>query len=187
MAECSKIYLNPTSNRNHTVQFPDIYKASIGKIMDNDTTRFHSFQDTIGKINEVLGLTKPKTSESQTNARSSRRSKTAQSKGSKTKKPLNSKKVLRELLNVKKNIKNLRQIKNIRDKLTMIDSLFRIQDRVIRAMHQIIQGGKSQNRINNTSHKGPNYLLYPPHMVVEQNIKEVKRLDLLAEKARAAL
>ncbi|RYC58665.1 hypothetical protein CHU98_g7543 [Xylaria longipes] len=187
VAECSRIYLDPTSNRNHTVQFPDVYEASIGKIMDNDATRFHSFQDTIGKINEVLGLAKPETSESQTNARSSRRSKTAQGKGSKTEKPLNSEEVLRELLDVEKDIEDLRQIKDIRDELTMMDSLFRMQDGVIRAMHQIIQGGEGRNGINNTSHKGPNYLLYPPHMVVEQNIKEVKRLDLLAEKAGAAI
>jgi hypothetical protein len=103
---------------------------------------------------------------------------------------LNREEVLRELLDIKEDIEDLRQIKDIRDELNMMDSIFRTQDVVIEEMDRITQSWEGQNGIKTISHEVPNRRLVSPyhqHPVVERNLAEVKRLDDFAEKAKEAV
>ena len=52
--------------------------------IDNDAKRFYAFQDTIGKLNVLLGRTKTKTAETQHGARNLRKAKIRQGQGRET-------------------------------------------------------------------------------------------------------
>lgn len=158
--------------------------------MDSDATRFHTFQATIQRPHNGPRLAGPEIPENQTNSRDLETPELERSNKSKAKKNLNSDKVMSDLLDIGEDIEDLRQIKDIRDELNMMDSLFRIQDGVMQAMKQVIEGGESWNEGKNTSREGPNHLhasLYPPLEVVKRNLEEVERLDHFARKAGEAV
>ncbi|KAJ8132800.1 hypothetical protein O1611_g824 [Lasiodiplodia mahajangana] len=187
VAECSRVYFDFTSNRKQLVQFLTVYRASIGKIIDNDAERFSSLQQTIGKLNYIFGQAKTKTLENQPSSKQSEAPQTTldkrgeQDKADKAKKPLDREEVLCELLDIEADIEDLRQIKDIRDELTIMENLFRRQEGVIQEMSQIMQVGEGQNK--NKSHEK----LYSPHTVVERNLKEVELLDRFAKRAEEAI
>ncbi|KAI1110199.1 ankyrin repeat-containing domain protein [Nemania sp. NC0429] len=190
VAECSRIYFDPTSNREQMVQFSHVYRTAIGRIMDSDSTRFHNFQETIKLHNNRPGPARPEFRENHTDAGNSGTPRLEREKGENSKQNLNSDEAMRDLLEIGDDIEDLRQIKDIRDELNMMDSLFSTQDRVIHAMKQVIEGGRSQNGSEGAYGKGPNHLhmsLYPPHEVVKRNLEEVERLDRFARKAGEAI
>lgn len=158
--------------------------------MDSDATRFHNFQETIKSLNNEPGPAKPEPRENQTNTIKLGTLRSERDKRNRVKKNLNSNEVMRDLLEIGEDIEDLRQIKDIRDELSMMDSLFSIQDGVIQALKQVIEGGEGRNGTKDTSHEGPNHLhtsLYPPHEVVKRNLEEVERLDRFARKAGEAV
>ncbi|KAI1302722.1 ankyrin repeat-containing domain protein [Xylaria venustula] len=171
VAECSRIYFDSMSNRERTTQFLDVFRTSIGTIMDNDIVRFRQFQTTIENL-AMMDKEKSKTSEDK-------------------KQPgevLDKKSVLQNLLNIEKDIEDLRRIKDIRDELHMMDSVFRKQDGVIQAMDQIIQRRNGRNGTEDPSH-GLSSHTSSDHLqaVIKRNLEEVEALDRFARKAGDAI
>ncbi|KAI0549208.1 hypothetical protein F4679DRAFT_276641 [Xylaria curta] len=188
VTECSRIYLDSTSNRNQIVQFLHVYESSIGRIMDSDAERFRTFPENMRKANEVLGLAKRKAPRIQTKFRHLGTSKTEQDRGSKANEALDGED-LQELLDIEDDIEDLRQIKDIRDELLMMNYLFYTQHEVIREMKRIVQGDRSRIESKRASKKFNRLFTspYPPHAIVEQNLNEVGRLDELAQKAEKSI
>ncbi|KAI0974702.1 hypothetical protein F4678DRAFT_420543 [Xylaria arbuscula] len=146
------------------------------------------FREIIGEITKVLGLANPETLRSQKSSNSGTPKK-GDDQDSKSETNSN-REMLQGLLDIEEDIEDLRQIKDIGDELIMMESLFRTQEVVVGAMHQIIYPVEDWNGSKNISQGVPNYLRTSSHLsgaVVEQNLKEVKRLSLLAGKAEAAI
>ena len=156
--------------------------------IDNDAKRFYAFQDTIGKLNVLLGRTKTKTAETQHGARNLRKAKIRQGQGRETEELCDREEVLRRLLDIEADIEDLRLIKDIRDELHMMSNLFRRQEGVVQEMNQITQAGVDKKEEMKIPYKRHTHTpLTPPHAVVERNLKEVESLDYFAQKAGEAV
>ncbi|KAF2965952.1 hypothetical protein GQX73_g7619 [Xylaria multiplex] len=192
-AECSRIYFDPTRDRQELLRFLEIYRSSIAKIMDSDASRFSIFETSIGKIRRAIGLVKLDISESRGHLKKQEPPKEVQGKSTEAKPTeadsLDIRNLLKSLLDIEEDIEDLRQVKDIRDELNMMTSVFHIQEEVMKEMYQNIQEEKARVKPQDTSRKQPdqstslNYL----KTVVKKNLKEVERLDQFAGRAAAAI
>ncbi|KAK4196139.1 ankyrin repeat-containing domain protein [Triangularia verruculosa] len=190
-AECSRIYLDPMSNRSELIQFLEIYTTSIGEITERETVRFDQFQASIRKNNEkTMGEALNLEPEAAV---------------------LEDPEVLAALLNVETDIEDLRQIKDIREELNIMSSVFHVQKRVMQAMDHILREPKDRRNGSDGAKKRMNSFpltlansygilgagaedkndqwMYHSTMleVVNQNIDEVVRLDRFADRAMQAI
>ncbi|KAI0965770.1 ankyrin repeat-containing domain protein [Xylaria arbuscula] len=188
VAECSRIYFDSMSNRERTTQFLDVFRTSIGTIMDNDIVRFRQFQMTIENLAKLMDKEKNKNIEDEKQPQKEETPTNNPNQPGQPEGPLDEKKVLRNLLNIEKDIEDLRRIKDIRDELHMMDSVFRKQDGVIQAMDQITQRRNGRNGIKDTSY-GVSIHTSSDHLqaVIKRNLEEVEALDRFARKAGAAI
>ncbi|KAI0542173.1 hypothetical protein GGR58DRAFT_341144 [Xylaria digitata] len=161
--------------------------------MDNDASRFSSFETKIGKIRQAIGLVKPGISEGDEHARKREPPKEVQGESTEAK-PTEAdspgiRDLLKSLLDIEEDIEDLRQVKDIQDELNMMASVFRIQEDVTQEMYQNIQEEKVRHEPQNASREqhdqstSLNYL----KAVVKKNLKEVERLDQFAGRAAAAI
>ncbi|RSL81667.1 hypothetical protein CEP52_017150 [Fusarium oligoseptatum] len=113
-SECSRIYLDATSDRKPPIQFLEIYNTSIGEITDKETKRFRDFQDAIKPIKpkEVNGVEIPQEIDPDT---------------------------LKKMIDIEEDIEDLRQIKDIREELSIMSSLFHVQKEVLEVMDHAIR------------------------------------------------
>lgn len=88
--------------------------------------------------------------------------------------------ILKKLLDIEADIKDLRDIKDIRDELNTMTSLFRTQLDVFQAMDHITQGKKRRRRLD---HQIEQVLVSPPVAMAKRNLGEVEQLDLFASRA----
>ncbi|KAK4247358.1 ankyrin repeat-containing domain protein [Corynascus novoguineensis] len=175
VAECSKTYFDPTSNRNGLLQFSEIYETSIGDIAERETRRFLELKENIQKP------------------------------GSQSPDPAFDKNrtLLNDSLDIITDIEDLRQIKDIRDELNIILSVFHQQNKVVQAMTRTLREinieqsspanwPTTANPIDSMSYaledgnaKKAYNLTLPA--VVGRSIDEVKRLDHFAERTAKAI
>ncbi|KAL2672658.1 hypothetical protein Neosp_013372 [[Neocosmospora] mangrovei] len=109
-SECSRIYLDATSDRKPPIQFLEIYNTSIGDITDRETQRFQDFQKNI-RSKETTGVT------------------------SQGRDP----EALKKMIDIENDIEDLRQIKDIREELSIMSSLFHVQKEVLLVMDHAIR------------------------------------------------
>lgn len=195
-SECSKIYLDATSDRKPPIQFLEIYNTSIGEIVstafflgsyrtndaifqtDRETQRFKDFQQTIS-LKDPTGV--------------------------KTSPELNPE-VLKKMIDIKDDIEDLRQIKDIREELSIMSYLFHVQKEVLEVMDQAIRDEIDQ--VHRHPHLFPDFSYSTPSiltpgsssfgakerasqshmlMTVHRNIDTVQRLEEYAERATTAV
>ncbi|KAI0416400.1 hypothetical protein F5X98DRAFT_343755, partial [Xylaria grammica] len=178
VAECSGIYFDSTHNRHETLRFLEVYRTAIANIMDNDVKRFRTFQENIEGLDLATGLPKSK-------APKSRRQPQSQKLRKKTQNEIG----IQDLLDIEKDIEDLRRIKDIRDELNMMTSLLRTQKGISQEMGQIIHQDRNQHSSRKASREetGQSTSLNSPQEVVARNLEEVKRLDDFAGRAAAAI
>ncbi|KAM6505792.1 hypothetical protein FSOLCH5_013967 [Fusarium solani] len=102
-SECSRIYLDATSDRKPPIQFLEIYNTSIGEITDRETERFKDFQQNI-RSKETTGVKTPQERDPE---------------------------ALKKMIDIENDIEDLRQIKDIREELSIMSSLFHVQKEVL--------------------------------------------------------
>lgn len=128
-SECSRIYLDATSDRKPPIQFLEIYNTSIGEIVstvflpsshhtnsiilqtDRETERFKDFQQNI-RSKETTGVKTPQERDPE---------------------------ALKKMIDIENDIEDLRQIKDIREELSIMSSLFHVQKEVLEVMDQAIR------------------------------------------------
>ncbi|KAI0875578.1 hypothetical protein GGS24DRAFT_454664 [Hypoxylon argillaceum] len=202
VAECSRIYLDSTSNRRPPIQFQDIYRTSIEDIMNEDVARVRTFLGNIERLKQGTEQLPSKKSETmsaeadfqadpevsgkdldikklkpETKQLPSKRSETKSAEDVFEVKP----EVVGKLLDIKDDIKDLREIKDIQDELGIMMYLFRIQEDAIKEMYDVMQGKNHRTQASTM----PSYSY--AREIVERNLEEVKRLDHSAEKAVNAI
>ncbi|KAK1763331.1 ankyrin repeat-containing domain protein [Phialemonium atrogriseum] len=152
-AECSRIYFDSASGRDDSIQFSDIYSKSIAALADQETKRFRKFQHAIKPAAETSSEVVPHDE------------------------------VVKKLIDIVEDIKDLRIIKDIQDELNMMLSVFTKQTEVFKAMSKIIQEEEAQA----TSSAGVILGLASPLSVAERNIREVQDLSRFAERVSDAI
>ncbi|GAW25979.1 putative ankyrin repeat protein [Rosellinia necatrix] len=159
-AECSRIYLDSTSNRKEPIQFLEIYRTSIGNIMGNNAARVGNF------LKNIEQLKRPTTDKSN-------EAKPAE--------------VLEKLLDIKNDIEDLREIKDIQDELSIMIHLFGIQKDTIEEMHKSMHQATRQK--NDRTRPDQLNLLPDSYAkaAIKRNVQEVERLEKSAEKAVEAI
>ncbi|KAM6511718.1 hypothetical protein FALCPG4_016717 [Fusarium falciforme] len=194
--ECSKIYLDATSDRKPPIQFLEIYNTSIGEIVralffpsshhtdyvilqtDRETQRFGDFQDNITS-KETTGV------------------KTTQERDPDT---------LKKMIDIENGIEDLRQIKDIREEPSIMSSLFHVQKEVLQVMDHAIRD--ESDLVHRHPHLSPEFSTSTPSvststsstvdikerafqshmlMAVNRNIETVQRLEEYAERAARAI
>ncbi|KAI1744266.1 hypothetical protein F4680DRAFT_287410 [Xylaria scruposa] len=163
VAECSRFYLDSTSNRKEILQFREIYRNSIATIMDRDAVRFERFENNLKRLNQVQ---EEKNSEEAISE------------------------ILKELSNIEEDTEDLRQIKDIRDELNIMTSLFQVQGEVTEEMRRIIMEDETRYRPPGTSENYDSQRpLSPssPQKIAKRNLEQLKALDDLAERAAYAI
>ncbi|KAL2140699.1 hypothetical protein VTI28DRAFT_3484 [Corynascus sepedonium] len=190
VAECSKTYFDPTSNRNDVLlQFSEIYETSIGDIAESETRRFRELRDSIRESSFQSPDPRDNIQES----------------GSQSPDPAFDKNrtLLNDSLDISTDIENLRQIKDIRDELNIMLSVFHQQNKVVQAMTRTLREinieqsspakwPMTANPIDSMSYTLEDgnarkaYNLTLP-AVVGRSIDEVKRLDHFAERTAKAI
>ncbi|KAI1206968.1 uncharacterized protein F4807DRAFT_209818 [Annulohypoxylon truncatum] len=166
-AECGRIYLDRTSRRDDSIQFYDIYSSSIADLTHKETKQFQGFQQAIDDLKKPNKKSRANLSDEQ----------------------VERKNILKQLVNIEQDIKNLKEIKDIQDELNIMLTVFTTQQNVIKTMHRMVesQGKLTKKGVNHKSMVDDRLGHSSPLAVVQNNLGEVKNLMNFAQKTSEAI